>query len=317
LIGQAAASFDNRYFLTGGLRLERNAGASTVTTVSTLPMVGAAVVHDFPLFTTKLRASYGRGIRPPHTATRQTTWLGVNRVALQTSLGPEEQSGIEGGADLLFGRTLALHATLFDQRAFGLIQPVALVSQQQSNSGPGGPRRLEYVLQNVGEISNRGWELQSSYDIGRLSLNGALSAVNSRVVRLASGYSGDLRPGDRMLAVPARTMGLSSTWTSARYRLTLGVSRAADWINYDRLALADAVADPQQNPRALVGQQQRAYWLHYPGVTRLNASFSTNLTRELMLIVGGENLLNEQRGEPDNVTVVPGRTITAKLRAHF
>jgi len=31
----------------------------------------------------------------------------------------------------------------------------------------------------------------------------------------------------------------------------------------------------------------------------------------------GDNLLGTQRGEPDNVTVVPGRTITAGLQAKF
>jgi iron complex outermembrane receptor protein len=31
----------------------------------------------------------------------------------------------------------------------------------------------------------------------------------------------------------------------------------------------------------------------------------------------GENLLNEQRGEPDNVTVLPGRTLSAGLRLRF
>jgi hypothetical protein len=33
--------------------------------------------------------------------------------------------------------------------------------------------------------------------------------------------------------------------------------------------------------------------------------------------VDGENLLNEQRGEPDNITVLPGRTISAGLRVSF
>ena len=33
--------------------------------------------------------------------------------------------------------------------------------------------------------------------------------------------------------------------------------------------------------------------------------------------LSGENLLNRQLGEPDNVTVVPGRTITLGLRTAF
>jgi iron complex outermembrane receptor protein len=40
-----------------------------------------------------------------------------------------------------------------------------------------------------------------------------------------------------------------------------------------------------------------------------------NLYRGLSINLGGENLLNRQHGEPDNVTVVPGRTLTFGLRA--
>ncbi len=34
-------------------------------------------------------------------------------------------------------------------------------------------------------------------------------------------------------------------------------------------------------------------------------------------MIDGENLLDEQRGEPDNVTVLPGRTLSAGLRLSF
>jgi hypothetical protein len=34
-------------------------------------------------------------------------------------------------------------------------------------------------------------------------------------------------------------------------------------------------------------------------------------------MVTAENLLDHQLGEPDNVTVLPGRTITGGLRAKF
>jgi hypothetical protein len=34
-------------------------------------------------------------------------------------------------------------------------------------------------------------------------------------------------------------------------------------------------------------------------------------------VMTGDNLLGRQRGEPDNVTVVPRRTITAGVQAKF
>jgi iron complex outermembrane receptor protein len=55
----------------------------------------------------------------------------------------------------------------------------------------------------------------------------------------------------------------------------------------------------------------------YPGVNRLRANVSYHVRRALSLIVTGDNLLGSQLGEPDNVTVLPGRTITGGLRARF
>jgi len=52
-------------------------------------------------------------------------------------------------------------------------------------------------------------------------------------------------------------------------------------------------------------------------VTRLRANFSRDLFRGLSFMVTGDNLLGQQRGEPDNATIVPGRTVTAGLKAKF
>jgi iron complex outermembrane receptor protein len=52
-------------------------------------------------------------------------------------------------------------------------------------------------------------------------------------------------------------------------------------------------------------------------VNRLRANVSYDVRRALSLIVTGDNLLDHQLGEPDNVTVLPGRTITGGLRARF
>jgi len=39
--------------------------------------------------------------------------------------------------------------------------------------------------------------------------------------------------------------------------------------------------------------------------------------RGLGVVVTGANLLDRQRGEPDNSTLLPGRTLTAGVRATF
>ena len=99
--------------------------------------------------------------------------------------------------------------------------------------------------------------------------------------------------------------------------MTLGLTRAADWITYDRLALNAAAANAAVPPSSVSGAALRQYWRNYAGVTRLRAELARDLSRGLTLTVLGENLLDRQRDEPDNATVLPGRTITAGLRARF
>jgi iron complex outermembrane receptor protein len=180
---------------------------------------------------------------------------------------------------------------------------------------------IAYQLQNVGAIDNRGWEMQATSSSGPLSLSATLSLVSSRVRRLSPGYRGDLRPGDRMLEVPARTFGLGAAWTAPRWSLSATAARASDWVNYDRLALATALAATRASDApyydAFVGARLREFWRSYGGVTHVGVRASLRLGRSSALTLTGDNLLNRQLGEPDNVTVLPGRTVTLGVRAGF
>lgn len=312
LIGQVSASFRETLFLSGGLRVERNTGLSGLGEIATLPMVGASAVHSFPIGTLKIRAAYGKGIRPPQTSSRAGTLMG-----LSASVSPEEQSGIEAGADFFIGKFASLHATRFDQTASGLIQPVSVYAVASENDSMPHYRRIVYELQNVGEISNRGWELQGSVGTGPWSLGATFSQVDSRVRKLAARYTGDLRPGDRMLEVPAKTFGINTAYNRGRWSMSWRVSRASDWINYDRLSLLSAFASEKNDLRGFVGPELRTYWQKYDGVTRVGGRVGIALGRGMTFTLDGENLLDEQRGEPDNITVLPGRTLSAGLRLRF
>lgn len=311
LIGQLSASFNETFYVSGGLRVERNTGLSGVGEIATLPMLGASAVRPFGTNTLKVRAAYGKGIRPPQTSSRAGMLMG-----LHGNLDPEEQSGVEAGADLFIGRFASLHATRFDQRASGLIQPVSVYTTVVNDSLP-HYRRIAYELQNVGQITNRGWELAGTVTHRSWSLGGTFSQVDSRVRRLAARYTGDLKPGDRMLEVPARTFGVNTAYNRGRFSMSWRVSRASDWINYDRLALLSAFASNKNDVSQFVGPELRSYWTKYDGVTRVGGRFGLTLSRGIAFTLDGENLLNEQRGEPDNVTVLPGRTLSAGLRLRF
>ena len=307
VVGQVDASWRNALFATGGLRLERDAGLAATGGLVSLPMVGGAVLHEFGLLATKLRASYGKSIRPAGSAVRAS--LGRQAI-VQGSLSPEEQSGIEVGFDATVGRRWTLRVTRFDQTAYNLIQSVAITSSLMPGPADG---RLLYALQNVGEIGNRGWEIESGLLAGRLSLTGTYSLVDSRVRRLAYAYSGDLRSGDRMLGVPAQSAGLTAAWTATRWSSSLTLARASDWIGYDGLALAAGSAATQP----VTGVQLRDYWRTYSGATRVDMLLTRQLLGALGLTLSGRNLLDVQRGQPDDLTVLPGRTLAAGLTAKF
>lgn len=329
LLSQVSTSWDDAIFVTGGLRIERNDAFSGGNRYPLLPMLGLAVVREVGGAEVKWRAAYGKGIRPPQTPARSASSgysnnqgytassSGSGITAILPALDPEVQSGYEGGVELYFGKTLSLQLTRFDQRVSGLIQNVSVAIDTLVHNGR-TERRVRYQLQNVGEITNTGWELQGTATHGAVSLNGAVSSVDSRVRTLAKGYLGDLRPGDRLLAVPARTASATATWFGGAWFASLGATRAMHWINYDRLSLATWYLTQAPNPtREPTGARLRSYWRAYNGETHLRVTGSRDLTRGVSLLVVGENLLGGQLGEPDNVTIRPGRTVTAGLRASF
>lgn len=330
LLAQGQLALRDQLFVTAGGRVEWLRSPGNLTQVEWLPMLGAAWVVDAGRSTAKLRGAFGRGIRSAPSLARGGAWgaAGATALASLADLSPEVQSGVEAGVDLVAdvatSARVAVHVTGFRQRVTGLVQAVAVVSDSADAapgwSGPGGAG-IAYQLQNVGAIRNTGWELNASAAHGALSMTGTFSLVSSRVTRLAGGYRGDLRAGDRMLGVPARTLGARATWTTARGSVGVGVSRASDWVNYDRLALADSVAAAFQSRghggERLVGQSLRSFWRHYDGLAHVDAQATIPIRRATSLLLRGDNLLNGQVGEPDNVTVLAGRTVTAGVRLVF
>jgi len=314
VMAQASGAWRNTFYGTAGVRLENSGGFAGGGELSTLPMLGAAWVQRLGGETElKLRTAFGRGIRPPRTPARDhMRWH--DRWAA-TLLEPETQSGIEVGAELYLGGSASLQATRFDQRASGLIQDVAVRVDTFLQAGR-QVRRVGYELQNVGAIDNRGWEMQGSYAAGPLSLTGAVALVDSRVRRLAPGYGGDLRPGDRVLGVPGRTASLTAEWEGRGWSGAVTASRAWDWINYDRLAQATAFGDTTGLHR-IDAASMRQFWRTYDGATDLRATVSRQVRPGIWLVAKGENLLGTQVGEPDNVTIRAGRSLMLGVRADF
>lgn len=311
VVAQASAAVRDRLHLTGGLRIERNEGL-VENEYAALPVLGAVWLTEVGGATLKVRAAYGSGIRPARNPVRDHAWGGSYLQFGAMDLAPERQSGLEGGFDLALGSTFSLQVTAYDQVASGLIQRVALAVETSD-----GRRQTPYALQSVGQISNRGWEMQGTARVGRLSLEGAAAGVDSRVRRLAAGYGGDLRAGDRMLEVPALTLSGTAAYRADGWTAALTGYRAFDWINYDRLALARDFQARTRPAHEMAGPRLREYWRRYDGVPRLNATATFDLPRGTVLVLTADNLLDRQQGEPDNLTIVPGRTLLVGLRAAF
>jgi iron complex outermembrane receptor protein len=311
---RADLSFDDRVYLSGGLRTERTDAVAGLGSAATMPMLSAAVVQDLGPLTVKARAAYGKGIRWPQLAPLPGIPAQVLSDVVLVGVSAEVQEGVEAGVDVSLGERVTLRATRFDQTARGLLQRVGS-GMSEMRSRYDRPY-LGYRFENVGVIDNRGWELEASVAQGPFSLQGHLSLVDSRVRRLVVGYSGDLRPGDRMLDVPARTLGLTATWDRGPWAASLTASRANDWIGYDRRALVRDLGTTGQ-PGELSGERLRGYWIGYEGVTHLGASLSRELFGRFTLTLSGDNLLGYQLGEPDNITVLPGRTFHLGVRVAF
>ena len=317
MLAQVSSAWRDALFVTGGLRLERNDAFSGDDRYPLLPLLGVAFVRSIGPVEMKLRSAYGKGIRPPSAPVRGASDRPPSPMELSPGLDPEVQTGIESGVELYVGKAFSLQATRFDQRATGLIQSVAVAVDSQLR-GSALQRRMRYQLENVGEITNRGWEMQAALRRGALGVKGTVTTVDSRVRAVARGYFGDLRAGDRMLAVPARTESLGASWAGTGWSAALTATRAIDWINYDRVALVRAYTSSDgAEQRAVMGSRLRHFWRSYDGDTHLRLSATRDVGRGLELLVVGDNLLGGQLGEPDNLTIRQGRTVTGGLRASF
>jgi iron complex outermembrane receptor protein len=120
-----------------------------------------------------------------------------------------------------------------------------------------------------------------------------------------------------MLAVPAQTLSGTASWTRGGLQLSSTISRATDWINYDGLELAKAWILSAGNVANFSGPKLRQYWARYDGAGHLRSALTYDVWHGTLLTLTGENLLNYQRGEPDTITIVPGRTVTLGVRARF
>jgi hypothetical protein len=139
----------------------------------------------------------------------------------------------------------------------------------------------------VGQIANRGAEIEAQLRQGNLRANGTLSLTDSRVRALARPYSGDLAVGDRVPEVPASSGSASLSWDVGRTTLTMGSVYIGRWTGYD---WSRYVGDEAQQSEEV--NDLRNYWRDYVGIFRPYLSVSHILNRDVEWFGRIDNLTN-------------------------
>jgi outer membrane receptor protein involved in Fe transport len=297
---QAQVDIANTLFLTAGARAEWNTGFGSEVTSSISPRVGLALVRGLGNVEAKLHGSYGEAIKPPA--------FGVNRdqpgLRANPRLGPERQVGSDVGLDLHFGTRATLSATYYDQTAIDLIDFVLV-------DGTTSPPTFQY--QNAGKIGNRGMELEGKVRWSTLDLRAHYSLTQSKVRALGPLYTGALAVGDRLLAIPKHSAGLTATYAPLpRTSLSTSVTYMGSWVNTDMIALYGYYFGGDAYRGSM-----RAYWLEYPSITKLTVGAQHSLSATLTLFLSIQNAANNHRYESSNVNLTTGRQTTLGLRASY
>ncbi len=195
--GQQVFSLNNRFFLTGALRIDNNSAFGEKFKLITYPKVSASwVVNEEPFFhvgfinTLKLRAAYGESGRAPAAFTALRTYSpvqGPNGTNAFTAgsfgnldLKPERGKEIEAGFESQMFSRLSVDFTYYNKHTFDEIvaQPIAPSSGFSGNQ-----------FQNLGRVDNNGLELQANLQVltGRAlawDIAGNFSTAHNKIVSL-------------------------------------------------------------------------------------------------------------------------------------
>ncbi len=294
------------FFLTAGLRAEANDNFGPDYGLAWAPRIGAAYNIDVGAVTVKTRLSYGKAIRPPYPGSSGGTSTPYQVQLANPNLGPELQRGVDGGVELYFGDRASMEVTYYHQRAVDLIDYVLIQPATSST-----PQVNQY--QNIGQVLNRGWEFQ-----GRLALSGTLAAsatmsvTRSTVEQLSPTYTGELRPGDKILGLPELSGGATLTYALPHGSVSVGATAAGSWTEHDWVALFGVFLGGQPYRGSF-----RDYWITYPGFVKLNLGVSQDLTPRLTGFIDVKNVANRYVYEQSNIYVTSGRTTMVGLRARL
>jgi TonB-linked SusC/RagA family outer membrane protein len=226
---QERLSLSDRLFVTAGLNLEASSAFGPDERWQWFPRFGASyLLHEEPFWqdsrisdvisTLRLRAAYGEtGGQPPGVYTRFENYVDVayagkagliaSTTAGNPNLKPERESEIEAGFDLgLFNDRAVAEFSAYFQKTKDLVLAVQLPPS----------RGVQSQLQNIGEVSNNGWEAAlTTVNINRPGFTWrtrlSLAANNSKVEKLVTA-SDTLVSGYLNAVVEGQPVGVYYGW---------------------------------------------------------------------------------------------------------
>jgi TonB-linked SusC/RagA family outer membrane protein len=174
-----------RYFLTGGVRVDGNSAFGTGLGLQAYPKVSLSyVLSDEPFWPrsigeAKLRAALGYAGRAPGVFDKVKTWSPVNHVGIpafipnnigDTLVGPERTKELELGADLgLLGSRLSVEATYYNRKTFDAlfnvrqVPSLGFLTSRRSNVGSMASSGFELTTNmRVLDANKWGWEVGGS-----------------------------------------------------------------------------------------------------------------------------------------------------------
>ncbi len=289
----------DRLFLTAGLRAEDDPYYGDDYGLAWSPRVGVSYVRDLGAVTFKPRFSYGKSIRPPLSTARLGSSTSTQITLANPNIGPEAQQGFDAGVELYAGQRLSLQITYYDQDVTGLIDRVI------DSVGPPQVRHFE----NIGKAKNRGVELETSLGLLRgLTLSGTYSFAESEVRRLSPDYSGALRVGQQILAVPKHSGGATLRYGGRGWTASVGARSLGSWNHYNLTAYYTCLylSTGCRNSTGNLAD----YIEPYSGLTKFRMGVSRQLNGRWTARLDVENLTNDYSVEELDTNTPIGRVTT-------
>jgi len=203
IFGNAVLGYQDTYFLTLGVRAERNSSFSDELGTSVNPRFGFIVTQTFGSVKIKSRISYGSAIQPPQSSETVRTvktipGLFTSIQEENLKLKPKKESGYDLGFDIYIGDNISFEVSYYNQKADDVISK--------------GPDRYNetfdttyYKNVNLGKIKNEGIEFASKLRLGAFSLNQTFSYTNNKILEIKDETELGYKKGDRLVNVPKFT----------------------------------------------------------------------------------------------------------------